>query len=199
MVRGPDKKPRKRRPPNSTGDRPTKANGRWVKGNQGPPVQYTEERIRALAVEVCTRIAGGETLKEICESEHMPAFTTFYEWKMGSKELAEAYSCARVDQAHTWADEIRDMAKNTDVENWKPRQIQINALQWLCARLHPHQYSDKLQITAEIGGTVEIVHKLQVMGDAELDQFILDQQSIGKRALYGPVIDITPKVDANDS
>ena len=141
-VRGKDSKQRKIRPADSTGYRMNKEDGTWNGNAKGPPVQFTEERIRVLAVEVCTRIAGGETLKKICEDEHMPHFTTFYEWKMGSKELAEAYQCARVDQAHTWADTIREMADETTVDNWKPRQIQINALQWLCARLHPHQYSD---------------------------------------------------------
>jgi len=191
--RGPDKQQRKIRPPNPQETMATKENGKWNGNDKGPPVQFTEERIRELALEVCTRIAGGETLREICQSEHMPAFTTFYEWKMGSKELADAYSCARVDQAHTWADKIKEMVDDTDDKNWKPRQIQIGALQWLCARLHPHQYSDKLQITADVSITGEVVHKLATMSTEELDKFILDQQAVGKRALYGPVIDVTPE------
>ena len=196
--RGPDKVQRKIRPPNPQETMATKENGKWTKSNQGAVVQFTEERIRELALEVCTRIAGGETLKEICQSEHMPQLTTFYEWKMGSRELAEAYSCARLDQAHSWADEIKQWIKDTTVENWKQKQIQINGQQWLCARLHPHQYSDKLQIMGEGGGPVEIILKLQGMKDAELDQFIADQQNVGKRALYGPVIDVTPETGDKD-
>ena len=150
-----------------------------------------------LARNICRRIALGETLTEICVSPDMPHRDTIYSWRASNKEFSEAYALARQDQAHSWADKIKDLLKETDSTNWKAHQVKINALEWLCARLHPHQYSDRIQLTGEGGGPIEIVHKLQQMTDAELDAFIEKQRQVGKRALYGPTVE--GEMDDNES
>ena len=171
--------------PFQQGDNSKPPKGREEITKPGKPSQFSE----SLAREICRRIALGETLTEICDSPDMPHRDRIYAWRASNKEFSDAYALAREDQAHSWADKIKDLLKETDSTNWKAHQVKINALEWLCARLHPHQYSDKLQITADVSVTGEIVHKLQQMTDAELDRFILDQQNIGKRALYGPTVE----------
>lgn len=151
----------------------------------GKPSKFSDD----LAREICRRIALGETLTEICNSPDMPRRDMIYAWRASNKEFSDAYALAREDQAHSWADKIKDLLKETDSTNWKSHQTQINALQWLCARLHPHQYSDKLQITADVSVTGEIAHKLQQMTNAELDEFIEKQRQVGKRTLYGPTVE----------
>jgi hypothetical protein len=72
-------------------------------GNKGGrPTLYSLE----IALEICDRIADGESLVKICSDAKMPKKTAVYEWLLRHKEFAEIYARAREDQADTLADEI---------------------------------------------------------------------------------------------
>ena len=59
-------------------------------------------------------------------------------------------------------------------------------------------YGSGFPKSLDVSITGEVVHKLATMSTEELDKFILDQQAVGKRALYGPVIDVTPETGDKD-
>jgi len=52
---------------------------------------YTEE----IADEICDRLAEGETLRQICRDERMPAWRTVYDWKEANPEFAARFARAR--------------------------------------------------------------------------------------------------------
>jgi hypothetical protein len=76
-----------------------------VKRKRGRPTIYNE----AMAAELLTRLASGENIVKICRDEHMPAFSTVYEWENGKfgltekrdpiPEFAEALAHARMSYA----------------------------------------------------------------------------------------------------
>lgn len=80
------------------------------------PTQYTPE----LGDEICTRLVEGETLKRICEDDHMPKLSLVYQWNRGScgssAEYVRAYAQSRLDQAHTLVDEISDIVDTSAVQ-----------------------------------------------------------------------------------
>ena len=84
------------------------------------------------AREICDRIAEGETLTAICKTKGMPGYRTVRQWreetdnKMGSQSFADAFSLAREDQCHRWADEIIDESQ-VELEGGKFDSSRIHA------------------------------------------------------------------------
>ena len=64
-----------------------------VPKKRGRPSKYTE----AVAGEICTRLTGGETLREICRSsDHFPPESSVREWVVDDREgFAARYARAR--------------------------------------------------------------------------------------------------------
>ena len=119
----------------------------------GRPTLYSLE----IALEICDRIADGESLVKICSDPKMPKKTAVYEWLLRYKEFADIYARAREDQADTLADEIHAISDE------KPEQIvddkgktrydsafvqwqknRVDARKWVAAKLKPKKYSDRI-------------------------------------------------------
>lgn len=73
-------------------------------------VAYSEE----VANEICERIALGETVSSICQDAHMPAERTVWKWRQVHPRFDDAYTRARVDQMHSWANQIVHLADNAE-------------------------------------------------------------------------------------
>ena len=69
-------------------------------------VVYTDD----LAVAICDRIAGGETMVSICKDPNMPCKATILRWLRDKPEFNALHSEARLIQADTLADEIMEIA-----------------------------------------------------------------------------------------
>ncbi len=82
----------------------------------GRPSGYTIE----IAEEICTRIAGGETLTAICGDSHLPSISTVSRWLSSDADWADtfraSYARAREAQAEGEFDEIRELADGTHKE-----------------------------------------------------------------------------------
>ena len=74
----------------------------------GRPSSYTEE----LGLEICSRIASGESLRRICKDDKMPSMSTVLLWVIDGNhnEFSEQYAKAREIQAELLADEIFDIS-----------------------------------------------------------------------------------------
>jgi len=57
----------------------------------GRPTKYTPE----LVDEICTRVANGVPLREICRESDKPTWSTFYEWLSKDQNLSARYARAR--------------------------------------------------------------------------------------------------------
>ena len=73
-------------------------------------VAYSEE----VAKEISERIALGETVADICKDGHMPAERTVWKWRQVHPKFDDAYTRARVDQMHSWANQIVQLAGESE-------------------------------------------------------------------------------------
>lgn len=124
------------------------------KNKGGRPSKYS----LTIALEICDRIADGESLVSICRDERMPKKTAVYEWLLRHKEFAEIYARAREDQADTLADEIHAIADELPQQvvdekgnatrydsayvQWQKNRV--DARKWVAAKLKPKKYSDRI-------------------------------------------------------
>jgi len=120
----------------------------------GRPTLYSLK----IALEICDRIADGESLVKICSDPKMPKKTAVYEWLLRHKEFADIYARAREDQADTLADEIHAIADELPQQivdekgktsrydsayvQWQKNRV--DARKWVAAKLKPKKYSDRI-------------------------------------------------------
>lgn len=100
-----------------------------------------------LANEICERLASGENLKTICESDHLPSEWLTYKWLRENDEFANQYAQARAKWADTQIEKIISIADDKDI---KPddKRVMIDTRKWAMGKLNG-KYSDKLK---HVGG-----------------------------------------------
>lgn len=138
---------------------------------------YTEE----IAVEICQRLAEGETLRSICCDEHMPRRSTISAWVATNREgFSDRYARARDMQIEYWADEIIEIADDAS-NDWMERnggeeneswivngehvsrsKLRTENRKWLLSKLKPERYGDKVQHTGADGeGAIKHDHDIE--------------------------------------
>lgn len=126
-----------------------------------------------IAALICERIANGESLRNICEDEAMPAQSTVFKWLNDFPAFSEQYARAREAQADALFDDILGIADDGR-NDWMERNfgedvrwvengeairrstLRIDARKWMAGKLRPKKYGDKLDLTAthEVGDSV---------------------------------------------
>lgn len=128
----------------------------------GRPTIFTD----ALATDICTRIATGESLRSICRSEDMPAMSSVMLWLVDGKHesFSEQYDLARRIQAETLADELFDISDN-GANDWMEKngasednpgyilngehvqrsRLRIDTRKWYLSKVLP-KFADKQQV-----------------------------------------------------
>lgn len=116
----------------------------------------------AIVNRLCTELAEGRSLRQICKYSGMPAAGTICRWLGEPKNVAfrEQYARAREAQAEFYADEIIDIADNEGTAK-KPKDVQrsrlqVDARKWVAAKLLPKKYGDKMEHTGPQGGAIQI-------------------------------------------
>jgi len=136
----------------------------------GRPTKYTED----LAVEICTRIAEGQSLTKICKDEHMPTVATVYRWLFKDKDFCDKYARAREDQADTYSDEIVDIGeevpmmvitdedgkvtKRVDPAGIQRNRLRVDARKWVASKLKPKKYGERTTIAGDKEAPIEVKH-----------------------------------------
>lgn len=123
-----------------------------AKPKLGRPSKYTPE----LAREICIRMAGGETLRQVCRDDHMPAASTVRGWVVDNVDgFSEHYTRARTLLAEHWADEILEIADGSvertmegrlDGADVQQKRLQVDSRKWLLSKALPKVYGDKLDL-----------------------------------------------------
>jgi hypothetical protein len=135
------------------------------------PSEYTAEQ----AIEICSRLAEGQSLVAICRDDALPDVRTVYRWLAKYDEFCQMYARAREDQADTLADQIIDIAdtpvagiktktddegnvETTEGDMIEHRRLQVDARKWIAAKLKPKKYGDKIEQTHQgpSGGPIVI-------------------------------------------
>ncbi len=121
----------------------------------GRPTRFS----RAVADDICAKLAEGHSLRRICKAAGMPGQSTVYQWLQAHKSFAEQYALARELQADTLADEILDLAdrsrtglkiktlpdgrkETTSGDMVERTRLQIDARKWLAGKLRPKVYGE---------------------------------------------------------
>lgn len=131
----------------------------------GRPTIFTPE----LALEICSKLAEGISLREICRAEDMPNASTVHAWVLNDVNgFSKQYETARSIQAENLFDEILDIADD-GTNDWTTRQnydgstsealnaehvqrsrLRIDARKWYLSKVLPKKYGDK--VSAEVTG-----------------------------------------------
>lgn len=144
----------------------------------GRPTVYTRE----IADEVCRRIAGGQTLSEVCRDENMPPRTTVAQWDIDNRdEFSVRYARARCHLLEHWADEVTTIADDgtndwiernaPDNEGWQfngehvqRSRLRTDNRKWLLSKLRPDKYGDKLDLNNTHGVTDRLAALMEKIG-----------------------------------
>ncbi|MDP5216704.1 terminase small subunit protein [Ruegeria sp. 2205SS24-7] len=120
------------------------------------PSDYCEE----IAGAICERLAEGESLREICRADDMPAKGTVFRWLAKHQEFQDQYARAREVQADAIFDEVLEIADDAS-NDWMERsgeegvgwqingehiqrsKLRIDARKWMAGKLRPKVYGDK--------------------------------------------------------
>ncbi len=138
------------------------------KKKMGRPSDYTKE----LAIEVCARLAEGQSMRKIAKDEHMPSVKTLFTWLGKHEEFLQQYEKAKAECADMYAEEIIEIADDSsndyvdvqdengatgatrlNTEHVQRSRLRIDSRKWVASKLKPKKYGDKIQqeITAPEG------------------------------------------------
>lgn len=122
----------------------SKLNSSRIKNKIGRSSLYSQE----IADEICSRIALGESLRKICEDEHLPSYTTVMNWLKEHSTFLESYARAREDQADTIYAEIMEVEERLESGEIEPNTARVlgDLKRWRAARMKPRVYGDSRQI-----------------------------------------------------
>ena len=149
------------------------------KKKMGRPSIYSQD----LADEICVRLSSGESLRQICRDDDMPAQSQVYVWLNRHPDFAEQYTRAREEQAETHADEIVSIADETpallevrdkdgnviDIKldsayiAWQKQRI--DSRKWNASKQRPKKYGDRVTHGGDDESPVVVEHNLNVFGD----------------------------------
>ncbi len=105
-----------------------------------------------LASTICRRLALGESARQICRDDSMPALSTLMKWVTDADKIgfSEQYARARDCQADFYADEIVDiadeLAEDADSNAIQRARLRVDSRKWKVARMSPRKYGDKQQV-----------------------------------------------------
>lgn len=126
------------------------------------PSKYTDE----LALEICMAIASSNKgIKPLCEANpHWPTHSTIRKWIFENKEFSDKYDLAKQEQADFIADEILEIADNSEgddkafvgINRIHRAKLQIDSRKWVASKLKPKKYGDKLDLNHEGGQTIVV-------------------------------------------
>jgi len=133
----------------------------------GRPSEFSQD----MADQICERIADGESLRQICESEGFPSKSAVFRWLGVNTVFRDQYARAHEEQADTYADEIIAIADDSAndygfkegedasgasakpvflAENVQRSKLRVDARKWKASKLNAKKYGDK--ITNEMTG-----------------------------------------------
>ena len=114
----------------------------------------------SIALEIVERIAQGETLSKICESEtKFPHQVTFKRWVVNHPELAKAVDAARQLSAMSLEEEALDAAREIKLKQRDGTQVRafevlLQQLRWSAERRDPAIFGNKAPVNVRVPITI---------------------------------------------
>lgn len=126
-----------------------------AKRKTGRPSAFTED----LGDRICERIADGDSLRTICDSDEMPDRTTVLRWLADDqhRSFAAKYARAREAQGDLMDEKVLAIADKCTPETAQADRVKIAAYQWRASKLKPKVYGDRLhqELTGPNGGPLQ--------------------------------------------
>jgi len=137
---------------------------------RGRPTVYSP----AYTSEILSRLAEGETLRQVCRDKHLPSEATVRMWVLDDmpRGFAAQYTRARMLGYLGMADELVELSDDTS-RDWKKGEdddepvfngeavarsrLRIDTRKWILAKMLPKVFGDKLQ--HEHSGEVTVRHE----------------------------------------
>lgn len=136
----------------------------------GRPTLFTDE----IAREITDRVSKGQSLRFICDDDHIPTRETVRTWLRDKPEFSAQYARAHEEYADEVFEEMLEIAddgRNDFVEKHTQRgtfvalddeavsrsRLRVDTRKWILARLAPKKYGDKIEVDATIKGDVHVV------------------------------------------
>ena len=119
----------------------------------GKPTTFNE----LIAAEIVERLANGETLTGLCKDDHMPTFSTVYDWCRAAPSFAQAVADARRRQATAFVDqavEIVDNAPTDSMAHVQKADKRSNLRMQLAKCYDRETYGEKVQQDVNLRGVV---------------------------------------------
>ena len=130
---------------------------------RGRPSTYSEE----MANTICERLADGESLLSILESDGMPGYKTVMQWLCAHQDFAQNYARSRemyadleFERTQRVADDgTNDWIASNDPDNPGYRangehiqrsRLRVDTMKWRLGRMAPKKYGDRSAV--EISG-----------------------------------------------
>ncbi len=147
------------------------------KPKRGRPSHFTQ----ALADTICTRLAGGESLRSICRDEDFPHESTVRAWVVDNyKGFSTQYARARDIGLDVMADEILDISddgsndwmerKGEKSDGWQLNgehvqrsRLRVETRKWFLSKLAPKRYGDRQAV--DMSG--QVTFNIQLGGPAD--------------------------------
>lgn len=122
----------------------------------GRPSGYSE----GLGEEICARVAAGDDIMSICESEGMPAHTTLHRWREKFPEFGAAYARARNlsgEAGEARIQRIMDDARAGKIDANTARVL-IDGEKWLASKRAPRTHGDRVEVehSGSVGHPVQV-------------------------------------------
>ncbi|WNZ54796.1 hypothetical protein QT397_18195 [Microbulbifer sp. MKSA007] len=124
------------------------------------PTLYSEE----IAVSICTLLAEGLSLREVCAHDGMPDKSTVIRWLATNSEFCDQYAQAKEVSTFVMAEELLEIADDSsndymdrqardgsveevlNPENIQRSRLRVDTRKWLMEKLKPKKYGQKLDI-----------------------------------------------------
>lgn len=119
----------------------------------GRPNDYTIWKDRA----ICMRLSAGESLRKICARKYYPSRYAVFRWLQSNEEFRNHYAWAREMQSEHYADDIIDIADNSEhdtiegpngdkkinSEYVQRSRLRVDTRKWVMERMSPKKYGVK--------------------------------------------------------
>lgn len=114
----------------------------------GRPSIYSEE----LAEAICDRLAAGDSIRRICETEGFPSWPTIRLWLMKNGEFSTRYARAREQYAEIRNDDMREKIERCGVHRneIEKLRLELDHMKWELSKLAPKKYGERVGIEGEV-------------------------------------------------
>jgi hypothetical protein len=114
---------------------------------------------RTQAHEICARLAAGETLRQICKDDGMPAEATVRLWALENRDgFAEIYRRSRDIGYDCLGEGLIELADDLS-DDPNSRRVRIDARKWLLSKLRPDKYGDAIKL--EHSGQISVAEQVR--------------------------------------